>query len=112
MSGTANAFLTLRVGIIAKKYCGALVLPERRVLRRSAVSQAAQMLGAIARDGARRVVGAFLTASKTRAGDAARGFGESVKQAVRTLAQWLGFSLGEAVEVAELPRETRSDGSR
>lgn len=112
VTGTANAFLTLRVGIIAKRYCGALVMPERRVLRRLAVSQAAQMLGAIARDGAKRVGGAFWSASKARMGDAAKGFGESVMQAVQALAQWLGFSLGEAVETAELPSETGSDGSR
>lgn len=104
MSGTANAFLTLRVGIIAKRYCGALVLPERRALRRAAVSQATQMLGTIARDGARRVVGAFLAASRARAGDAARGVGDSVRQGVRTLFHWLGFSTSEpsaAIEVRE-----------
>lgn len=111
VTGTANAFLTLRVGIIAKRYCGALVLPERRVLRRLAVSQAAQMLATIARGGAKRVGGAFWSASKTRMGDAARGFGESVRQAVGALAQWVGFSVGETVEVAELPSETGSDGS-
>jgi hypothetical protein len=70
------------------------------------------MLGTIARDGARRVGGAFWAASKTRMGDAARGFDESVKQAVRALAQWLGFSPGEAAETPELPSETGSDGSR
>ena len=112
VTGTANAFLTLRVGIIAKQYCGALVLPERRALRRLAVSQAAQMLGTIARDGARRVGGAFWAAAKARVGDAARGFGDSVKQAVRALAQWLGFSLGDAAEVADLPSKTGPDGSR
>lgn len=112
VTGTANAFLTLRVGIIAKRYCGALVLPERRALRRLAVSQAAQMLGTIVRDGARRVGGAFWATAKARMGDAARGFGESVKQVVRAFAQRLGFSLGEPVEVAELPSEPRPDGSR
>jgi len=112
VTGTANAFLTLRVGIIAKRYCGALVLPERRALRRLAVSQAAQMLGTIVRDGARRVGGAFWATAKARMGDAARGFGESGKQAVRAVAQRLGFSLGEAGEAAELPSETRPDGSR
>lgn len=112
VTGTANAFLTLRVGIIAKRYCGALVLPERRALRRLAVSQAAQMLGTIVRDGARRVGGAFWATAKARMGDAARGFGESVKQAVRAIAQWLGFSLGEAVEAVELPSETQPDGGR
>ena len=111
VTGTANAFLTLRVGIIAKRYCGALVLPERRALRRLAVSQAAQMLATIARDGAKRVGGAFWSASKARMGDAARGFGESVRQAVRALAQWVGSSASETVEVAELPSETGSDGS-
>ena len=84
LNGTANAFLTLRVGTIAKRYCGALVLPERRAVRRLAVSQAAQMLGTIARDGAKRVGGAFWTASKARVSDAARGFAESVKHAART----------------------------
>ena len=108
MSGTANAFLTLRVGIIARRYCGALVLPERRVLRRSAVSQAAQMLGAIARDGARRVVGAFLAASKARAGDAARGFSDSVKQGIRTLVHWLGFPTSDPAEALEV-REAGSN---
>jgi hypothetical protein len=110
VTGTANAFLTLRVGIIAKRYCGALVMPERRVLRRLAVSQAAQMLATIARDGA-ALGGA--SGLRPRPGWATHpGFDESVKQAVQALAQWLGFSLGEAVETAELPSETGSDGSR
>lgn len=110
VTGTANAFLTLRVGIVAKRYCGALVVPERRALRRLAASQAAQMLGAIARDGAKRVAGAFWMASKARAGDAARGFGESVMQVLRALAQRLGFRSGETVEVADLPPEAGAGG--
>ncbi|NIP57058.1 MAG: DUF697 domain-containing protein, partial [Gemmatimonadetes bacterium] len=40
-SGTANAFLTLRVGIIAQEYSRALVRPERSTLRRSAIARAA-----------------------------------------------------------------------
>jgi hypothetical protein len=112
VTGTANAFLTLRVGIIAKRYCGALVLPERRTVRRLAVAQAAQMLGTIARDGARRVGGAFWAAAKSRVGDAARGVGDSAMQTARALAQWLGVSPGDAVEAAELSSETGSDGGR
>jgi hypothetical protein len=103
VDGTANAFLTLRVGIIAKRYCGALVLPERRALRRLAVSQAGQMLGAIAREGAKRVAGAFWTASKTRAGDAASGFAEAVAQAVKASAQRLGFMTSRPVEAPDGP---------
>ncbi len=102
MSGTANAFLTLRVGVIAKRYCGALVLPERRAVRRAAASQAAQMLGAIAGEGAKRVAGAFLTASRARVSDAARGFGDSVKQGIRMLFHWLGVSTSETSEAIEV----------
>ena len=108
VNGTANAFLALRVGIIAKRYCGALVLPERRAVRRLAVSQAAQMLGTIARDGAKRVAAAFWTASKTRAGDAASGFTDSVTQAVKVLAQRLGFTATGPIEAPDV-REAGSN---
>ena len=64
VTGTGNAFLTLRVGAITKRYCRATVLPERRALRRVAVVEAASMLGAIAKEGARRVALAFATGSK------------------------------------------------
>jgi hypothetical protein len=89
VAGTANAFLTLRVGLIARAYCGALIVPERRSLRRSAVSQAAQMLGIIAKDCARRVAVAFVTASRARTGDAAREMGGYVRRAGAALADRL-----------------------
>jgi len=89
VAGTANAFLTLRVGLIARAYCGGLVVPERRSLRRSAVSQAAQMLGVIARDCARRVAVAFVTASRARTGDAAREMSSYVRRAGMALAERL-----------------------
>ena len=98
LTGTANAFLTLRVGIIARRHCGALVLPDKRALRRMAVAQAAQMFGAIAQDGTKRVVSAFWTASKARAAGAARGMGDSVRQAASTLAAKLGLGVRESTE--------------
>jgi hypothetical protein len=86
-TGTANAFLVLRVGILARTYCGAVTLPETRTLRRMAAAQAAQMLGTIARDGARRVATAFWNATATRASEAARGFRDSVTQGVKMMVQ-------------------------
>ncbi|MEZ5330915.1 MAG: DUF697 domain-containing protein [Thermoanaerobaculia bacterium] len=53
LSGAANAFLTLRVGMIARQYCGALVLADRRLVRRSATAAAAAQLGSIVRRGAK-----------------------------------------------------------
>jgi hypothetical protein len=96
LTGTANAFLTLRVGIITRRHCGALVLPDKRALRRTAVAQAAQMLGAIAQDGTKRVVSAFWTASKARAAGAARGMGDSVRQAASALAAKLRLAARES----------------
>jgi hypothetical protein len=64
VTGTGNAFLTLRVGAITKQYCRATVLLERRIIRRVAVVEAASMLGAIAKDGAKRVANAFASGSK------------------------------------------------
>lgn len=95
VTGTANAFLTLRVGLIARSYCAALVLPERRTLRRLAVSQAAQMLGLIVKDCARRVGAAFVTASRARTGDAAREIGAHVRRAGTALADRLRIAREE-----------------
>jgi hypothetical protein len=55
ISGSANAFLTLRVGIVAQEQCGALVRPQRRTLRRMAITRATGMLGGIVSAGAKTV---------------------------------------------------------
>jgi hypothetical protein len=68
LTGAANAFLTLRVGIIAKAYCGSLIAQEKRSLRRSAASQAAGLLGGIVRQGTAKVGKAVWEASKNKVG--------------------------------------------
>ncbi len=73
LTGAANAFLTLRVGIIAKRYCGSLVLMERKSIRRSAAVEAAKLLGSIVRQGTGRVSKAVWEASKDKAGGAVSG---------------------------------------
>lgn len=55
LSGSANAFLTLRVGMIARSYCGALVAQPRSRLRRSATAEAARMLSGIVKESGARV---------------------------------------------------------
>lgn len=47
LSGSANAYLTLRVGVIAKQYCGSLLKKEKSVIRKSASIEAAKMLSII-----------------------------------------------------------------
>jgi hypothetical protein len=55
LSGSANAFLTLRVGIIAKDFCGSLVAEPRTQVRRAATADAARLLSSIVKDSGKRV---------------------------------------------------------
>lgn len=93
MTGTANAFLTLRVGIIAQEYSRALVRPKRRTLRRTAIVRAAGMLGGIATDGAKKVSGAIARASGKSIASAITGVGGGIKAAGDAVAR--RFSKGE-----------------
>jgi hypothetical protein len=55
LSGSANAFLTLRVGIIAKEYCRSLVAQPRTKVRRAATAEAARLLSGIVKESGARV---------------------------------------------------------
>jgi hypothetical protein len=66
LSGSANAFLTLRVGMITKEYCRCTVRVEKAGLRRAATLQAAKLLGTIVRDGTVKLSKSVVTASTTK----------------------------------------------
>ena len=70
LTGSANAFLTLRVGMITKEYCRCTVKVEKRGLRRAATLQAAKLLGSIVRDGTSRMGRAAMKSSAERLNDA------------------------------------------
>jgi hypothetical protein len=54
-NGAANAFLTLRVGLIARDYCASLVYPQHAEVRRSATLAALALVGLIAKEQGSRV---------------------------------------------------------
>jgi len=88
LTGAANAFLTLRVGIIARNYCGSLVVADRRALRRSATAEAARLLGAIVKSGTARISRALWDASKDKVGGAfsgLTGLARDIKDSLLTL---------------------------
>ena len=66
LSGSANAFLTLRVGMITKEYCRCTVRVEKAGLRRTATVKAAKLLGSIVREGTIRLSKATVNASRTK----------------------------------------------
>src|SRR3984893_13362213 len=66
LSGSANAFLTLRVGMITKEYCRCTVGVEKTGLRRAATLKAAKLLGSVVREGTVKLSKATMTASRMK----------------------------------------------
>jgi hypothetical protein len=85
LTGTANAFLTLRVGIIARRYCGSLVIAEKRTLRRAASAEAAKLLSSIVRQGTTKLSKALWKVSKGKVGGLFSGMKEYAKEAGSSL---------------------------
>jgi uncharacterized membrane protein YcjF (UPF0283 family) len=73
LEGTANAYLTLRVGVVCRTYCGSLAAFDRTVARRFASVTAAAMLGSIVKESAARVAKAILSAAKNAGVSTAAG---------------------------------------
>ncbi len=69
LSGSANAFLTLRVGMITKEYCRCTTRVEKSGLRRAATLQAAKLLGNIVKEGTVKLSKAAVTGTKTKLAD-------------------------------------------
>ncbi len=72
LSGSANAFLTLRVGMITKEYCRCTVRVEKMGLRRAATLQAAKLLSAVVKDGTTRLYRAAASATSANVSKAFR----------------------------------------
>ncbi len=80
VNGAANAFLTLRVGIMAKRYCSSLVLAERRTLKRAATVEAVGLLGSVVSQGTARISKTVWDVSKEKIGTKASVLANFVKQ--------------------------------
>jgi histone H3/H4 len=84
-NGAANAFLTLRVGLIARDYCAALTYPDKTRIRRGATVAALSMVAEIAREQGARVAqaawGAVTDVAKSTAAATARETTNAVRAA-------------------------------
>jgi hypothetical protein len=105
VDGTVNAFLTLRIGCLASGYCGSMIKPSTRSLRRTAAVQAAGMLSSVAKDGAERVGAAMWDAAKRTSVGTASGLANAAKntlEQVSAAAQRVGDATGARVTTAFL----------
>lgn len=66
LDGAANAYLTLRIGVVCEQYCQPLTAVSRREARRCATVVAAGMLGAVVSGSAAVVAKAIVVAAKKR----------------------------------------------
>lgn len=80
-SGAANAFLTLRVGLIADAYCAPEHTPQRAQIRQSSTRRAAQLLGAIVKESGSQVTQAVYGRIKQGVLSTAQAAADSVKNA-------------------------------
>lgn len=95
VTGTANAFLALRVGVMARRYCGSLATGSRPSLRRAATMEAIGLLGPIVRQGVAKIPRTAWTAlwqaSKREIGHRWSSASSKVKESAQRL-----FSKGKA----------------
>ena len=81
LEGTTNAFLALRVGIIARKYCGSLDGYDRKKVKRRAYIEASEMLGKIVIQSSGKVISSVLKATKDVGVETFKSGVESVRNA-------------------------------
>lgn len=112
VTGTANAFLTLRVGIIARRYCGSLVIAEKRTLRRAASAEAAKLLGSIVRQGTTKLSKALWKVSKGKVGGLFSGVKEYAKEAGSSLLAKVGLQKTKEALDAEIEAITSKTTDR
>lgn len=83
LEGTANAFLTLRVGAITKKYCTATTVQNKWSIRSSASLEAAKNLGTIAVKCANMVTKSVIEATKNLGLNTVKNSGNMIFDASR-----------------------------
>ena len=104
LSGTANAFLTLRVGMITRQYCNALVTRDKSLIRKSAIAEASKLLGSTVSAGAKRVTKSFAGAVKNKMKGVATKTGERIRSAATSITGATGPK--EAQENPETPTKS------
>jgi len=87
LEGSTNAFLTLRVGILAKRYCSSLKAIDPKKARRSAIREASGLMGALVFESSGKVVSALLKATKKVGVD-------SIKSSIGSLKKTVGKMTG------------------
>ena len=87
LEGSTNAFLTLRVGILTKRYCSSLEQLDPKKARRAAIKEASGLMGALVFDSSGKVVSALLKTTKKVGVDSIKSSIGSLKKTVSKMKQ-------------------------
>lgn len=79
LEGSANAFLTLRVGIITRRYCGNIEVFNSKSIKSSAFKEAAVMLKGVVLQSSGSIISGILAATKKAGLDTLKNSWEGVK---------------------------------
>ncbi len=103
LDGSANALLTLRIGILARRYCGIRIGGDRRAVARSASMEAAMLLGSVVGRGSARIANMTrklmmdgAVRGTTRAARGVAGLGGSILDRIVGLAAKAGSAAAES----------------
>lgn len=98
-SGCSNAFLTLRVGLMARMYCESLTRPDASLLKQNATAQAMSMVSGIARTQGARVVKSSWQAVSRAVGSAVDASIDTVKNTASRTAEAASSSAKSVGEI-------------
>jgi hypothetical protein len=104
-NGAANAFLTLRVGLVAKSYCAALSAPKEGSVRGASTAEALTLIGGIVKEQGGRIVEKSWQMVRDTFVDATEATVQGVKGALRKTA-------GATLDTARLVGDTLGGGVR
>lgn len=98
VDGSANAFLTLRIGALARRHCGLRLEGDRTLVARSASIEAAGMLGSVVGQGATRVAALTRRALVDSAVHSTQRAARGVADLGQSLVQKIGQLAGRAAD--------------
>jgi len=90
LEGSTNAFLTLRVGIVAMKYCGKAEVLDRKFLRRNSFIEASVMLRSLVVSSSGKVIAGVMRAMKDAGKRSIRSGIDSIGRVTGKMASGVG----------------------
>lgn len=108
LEGSVNAFLTLRVGIITKRYCGSLEVFDRKKARNNAFLEASGLLKTLVVKSSGKVVNSLIRATKRTGVNTVKSGVSALENAAQNIRSGLG-DLAKKMGISQKEMETAEE---